>query len=70
VPELPAGIIGLMSNQVAAQRLSVLAAANGSKELAYQALLCDPVIDSTDAARKINDELFEINSAYIRKCID
>lgn len=70
VPALPDGIIGLLNNQVSAQRLSVLAAANGSKEMAFQALLCDPVINSTIAAKNINDELYAINSAYIRKCID
>ncbi|MHB1453484.1 MAG: family 4 glycosyl hydrolase [Saccharofermentanales bacterium] len=70
IPKIPDGIIGLLNNQVSAQRLSVLAAANGSKELAFQALLCDPVIHSTIAAKNINDELFEINSKYIMKCID
>jgi alpha-galactosidase len=69
VPLLPDGIVGLLNNQVSPQRLSVLAAANGSKELAYQALLCDPVIHSTTAARSINEELFAINAAYIRKCV-
>lgn len=68
-PALPEGVIGLMNNQVSAQRLSVLAAATGSKEIAYQALLCDPVVNSTVAAQRINDELFEINRPYIRKCI-
>jgi alpha-galactosidase len=68
-PDLPDGVIGLLTNQVSAQRMSVRAAAMGSKELAYQALLCDPVINSTIAAQKINDELFEINKAYIRTCI-
>ena len=69
-PKLPDGIIGLLNNQVSAQRMSIRAAAAGSKELAYQALLCDPVINSTEAARLLNDELFEINRPYIRKCVD
>ena len=54
-----------MNQQVSPQRLSVLAAAKGSKEIALQALLCDPTINSTSAAVAINDELFEINKAYI-----
>lgn len=66
---MPDGVIGLMNQQVSPQRLSVRAAAMGSKELALQALLCDPTINSTDAAVKIVDELFEINRPYIRKCI-
>jgi alpha-galactosidase len=69
VRELPDGPIGALQMQVSAQRLSVRAAALGSKELALQALLCDPVINSTDAAVKIVDDLFEINKSYIRRCI-
>lgn len=67
--DLPDGVVGLLSMQVPAQRLSVRAAAMGSKALALQALLCDPVIHSTDAAVKIVDELFEINKEYIRNCL-
>lgn len=66
---MPDGVIGLLNLQVSAQRLSVRAAINGSKELALQALLCDPTINSTTAAVAIVDELFEINKQYIRKCI-
>ena len=68
VRDMPAGIIGLLNQQVSAQRLSVLAAAEGSAEIALQALLCDPTINSTKAAVGIRDELFEINRPYIRKC--
>lgn len=66
---MPDGVIGLMNMQVSAQRLSIRAAAMGSKELALQALLCDPTINMTKAAVAIVDELFEINKPYIRKCI-
>ena len=66
---LPDGVVGLMNMQVSAQRLSVRAAAYGSKELALQAMLCDPVIQSSYAAERIADELFEINKPYIRKCV-
>ena len=69
MPKLPEGIIGLMTNQVAAQRLAVLAALKGSKEIALQALLCDPTINDTKAAVAIVDELFAINRAYIRPCL-
>ena len=69
VRSMPDGVIGLMNQQVSAQRLSIRAAAQGSKELALQALLCDPVIQSTDAAVKIVEELFERNRQYIRKCV-
>ncbi|MEI6578354.1 MAG: hypothetical protein WCN92_02690 [Eubacteriales bacterium] len=69
VNNLPEGVIGMLSMQVSPQRLSVYAAVNGSKELALQALLCEPTINSTYAAEKINDELFEINKKYIKKCL-
>jgi alpha-galactosidase len=68
VDNLPEGVIGMLSMQVSPQRLSVHAAYNGSKELALQALLCEPTINSTSAAEKINNELFEINRKYIKKC--
>jgi alpha-galactosidase len=69
VTGLPDGCVGALSMQVPAQRLSIRAAALGSRELALQALLCDPVINSSCAAEKILDELFEINRPYIRKCV-
>ncbi|GHU75848.1 alpha-glucosidase/alpha-galactosidase [Spirochaetia bacterium] len=69
IRDLPDGCIGALNMQVSAQRLSIRAAAQGSRELALQALLCDPVINSSTAAEKIMDELFEINKPYIRKCV-
>jgi alpha-galactosidase len=50
-------------------QLAVEAAVHGSKELALQALLIDPVVDSTAAAAKVLDELWEVNRPYIRRCI-
>lgn len=69
VDNLPDGCIGALQMQVSAQRLSIRAAAEGSRELALQALLCDPVINSSIAAEQILDELFRINKPYIRKCV-
>ena len=69
VRDLPDGVVGMLNMQVSAQRLSVRAAAYGSRELAVQALLCDPVIQSTYAAENIVNELFEINKPYIRRCV-
>jgi alpha-galactosidase len=67
--ELPMGIARLCSVQVGVQQMAVEAAVQGSKELAMQALLIDPVINSVNAAEKLLDELWEINKPYIRKCI-
>ena len=66
---LPVGIARLLAIQVAVQQFSVEAAVQGSKELALQALLIDPVVNSATTAPKILDELWEINRPYIRKCI-
>jgi alpha-galactosidase len=59
----------LLATQVAVQQLAVEAAMRGSKEIALQALLIDPVVNSASAAVKVLDELWEINRPYIRPCI-
>jgi alpha-galactosidase len=51
------------------QQLAVDAAVHASKELALQALLIDPVVNSASAAEKILQELWEVNRPYIRRCI-
>lgn len=66
---LPDPVAKLMSVQVNVQQLAVEAAVQGSKELALQALLIDPVVNSAAAARSLLNELWEINRPYIRKCI-
>ncbi|PIT03593.1 alpha gluctosidase galactosidase [Bradyrhizobium nitroreducens] len=66
---LPDAVSKLMAIQVNVQQLAVEAAMQGSKELALQALLVDPVINSEDAARGLLEELWEINRPYIRRCI-
>ena len=66
---LPDPVAKLMAVQVNVQQLAVEAAVQASKELALQALLIDPVVNSADAARHLLDELWEINRPYIRKCI-
>ena len=43
--------------QVTVQQLAVEAAVRGSKEIALQALLIDPVVNSTDAAVRLLDEM-------------
>lgn len=69
VGQLPLAISKLCITQIGVQQLSVEAAVNGSRELAIQALLVDPVVNSIDAAVKVLDELWDINRIYIRKCI-
>jgi len=46
----PRGILGLLRNQAAVHDLTAEAVLQGSRELALQALLADPVVDSVRAA--------------------
>ncbi len=66
---LPDPIAKLLHTQVDVQELAVEAAVRGSKELALQALLIDPVVNSASAAVKLLDELWEVNKPYIRACV-
>lgn len=66
---LPDACAKLLLQQASVQQIAVEAAVRGSKELAMQALLLDPVVNSTAAAKAILDELWEINAPYIRPCI-
>jgi alpha-galactosidase len=69
IGDMPLAIKNLLNMQVGPQQLSVEAAVRGSKEIALQALLCDPVVNSYEAAVKTLDELWEINRKYIRSVI-
>jgi len=66
---LPDPIAKLLQVQANVQQLAVDAAVHASKELALEALLIDPVVNSSVAAAKLLDELWEINKPYIRPCI-
>ena len=66
---LPDPIAKLLNTQVSVQQLAVEAAVHASKEIALQALLIDPVVNSASAAVKLLDELWEVNRPYIRACV-
>jgi alpha-galactosidase len=66
---LPDPIAKILMVQAGVQQLAVEAAIHGSKELALQALLIDPVINSATAATQILDELWEANRPFIRSCV-
>ncbi|HTO63974.1 MAG TPA: alpha-glucosidase/alpha-galactosidase [Bradyrhizobium sp.] len=66
---LPDAVARLMAVQVGVQQLAVEAAVHASKELALQALLIDPVVNSATAACNLLDELWEANRPYIRTCL-
>jgi alpha-galactosidase len=66
---LPDPIAKLLLPAVSVHQLAVEAAMRGSKEIALQALLIDPVVNSAAAAVRLLDELWEANRPYIRPCI-
>ncbi len=66
---LPHPVAKILHVQASVQQLAVEAAVHASKELALEALLIDLVINSSVAASKLLDELWEINKPYIRPCI-
>ena len=66
---LPDAVAKLLSPPISVQELAVEAAVRGSKEIALQALLIDPVVNSASAAVRLLDELWEANEPYIRACI-
>jgi len=65
IGELPAGITALLSAQAHVQDLVVEAAVHGSRELALQALLADPVVHSAEAAERTLDELLAVHAPYL-----
>lgn len=66
---LPDAIAKLLTVQVQVQQLAIEAAVRASKEIALQALLIDPVVNSASAAEKILNELWAVNKPYIRPCL-
>jgi len=62
---LPKGFAGLLYNQVAVHDLTVEAVLTGSREIALQALLVDPVVDSVRAAEQTLDTILELQKRYL-----
>jgi alpha-galactosidase len=62
---LPKGIAGLMRNQVATMDLTVEAVLTGSREIALQALLVDPVVCSISAAEQTLDTILRLQQPYL-----
>jgi alpha-galactosidase len=63
--EYPKGLAALLRNQASVQDLVVEAILTKSKDIALQALLADPIIDSTKNAEKILDEMLKIQKNFI-----
>lgn len=62
---LPKGIAGLLNNQIAVYDLTVETALTGSRDIALQALLVDPVVDSLHGAEQILDTILELQKDYL-----
>jgi alpha-galactosidase len=62
---LPKGFAGLLNNQVAVNDLTVEAALQGSRELALQALLVDPVVDDAAAAERVLETVLFYQKEYL-----
>jgi alpha-galactosidase len=62
---LPKGIAGLLNNQVAVHDLTVEAVLRGSRDIALQALLVDPVVDSVRSAEQTLDTILELQKPYL-----
>jgi alpha-galactosidase/6-phospho-beta-glucosidase family protein len=62
---LPKGIAGLMNNQFAVNDLVVEAAIQQSRDLVLQALLVNPLVDSTKKAEQVLEEMLEVQKPYL-----
>jgi len=65
VGDLPDGIAALCNTQIGVQKLVVEAAVTGSRQIALQAMLADPVVQSAEAGEKCLDELLAVHAPYL-----
>lgn len=65
VGPLPEPIAALCRTQITVATLAVDAAVTGSKQLALQALLLDPMMNDMDQARLLLDEMLEVQRDYL-----
>ena len=64
--EYPKSIAALLQTQISVQDLVVEAIFKKSKDIALQALLADPVVETYWQAKRILDELLRIEADYIQ----
>lgn len=65
VGELPEAIAGVLTSVITAEELTVEAALTGDKDVALQALLADPLVNSIKVARQLLDEMLEAEGKYL-----
>ncbi len=62
-------MLGLVQHVKAYERLAIEAALSGSDEVAYRALLANPVVPSAAAARGLRDAIIEANLRYLPRFV-
>ena len=62
---MPAGFAGLLQNQVAIHYLTAETVLTGSRDVALQALLADPIVDKVRSAEKMLDFMLELQKEYL-----
>jgi alpha-galactosidase len=65
VGALPEGVAAMVNHEIAIQKLAVEAALTGSRELALQALLIDPVVHSLAAAEAFLEDVLTRHRRYL-----
>ncbi|MHA1508687.1 MAG: family 4 glycosyl hydrolase [Promethearchaeota archaeon] len=70
VGEYPKSIAALLQTQISVQDLVVEAIFKKSKDIALQALLADPVVETYWQAKRILDELLRVEADYIQIELD
>ncbi len=64
--EYPKGLAALLNHQASVQDLVVEAILKKSKDIALQALLADPVVNSYNKAKSILSEMLEVQKDYLQ----
>jgi 6-phospho-beta-glucosidase len=63
-------MLGLVEHVKAYERLAIDAAVTGSDEVAFRALLANPVVPSADVARGLRDAIIEANLRYLPRFVE
>ena len=61
----PKNFGSLLNNQVSTIQLTTDAVINKSKDIAYQALLADPVVDNVKSAKKLLDTMLDFQKDHL-----
>ncbi len=62
---MPPGFVGLLYNQVAIHSLTAETILQGSRDIALQALLADPIVDKVGAVEKMLDHMLDLQKDYL-----